>query len=255
MLEVAGLVKTYPTGDQALRGVSLTVKATEVVFVIGPSGAGKSTLIRCINRLVEPDAGSVRLDGVEITRLTGAELRRARRHMAMIFQEFNLVERLTVMENVLSGRLGYVGLWQAWRRRFPPEDVELAFETLARVGLAGSENKRADALSGGQRQRVGIARALVQRPKILLVDDPTSSLDPKPSEAVMALIARLAAEEQIPALVNIHDVALARRFAQRILGLNQGAFVFEGAPADLTREALDLIYRGAGEELASVLGA
>lgn len=253
MLEVAGLVKTYPTGDHALRGVSLTVKATEVVFVIGPSGAGKSTLIRCINRLVEPDAGSVRLDGVEITRLTGAELRRARRHMAMIFQEFNLVERLTVMENVLSGRLGYVGLWQAWRRRFPPDDIELAFETLARVGLAGSENKRADELSGGQRQRVGIARALVQRPKILLVDEPTSSLDPRTSEAVMALITQLAAEEQIPALVNIHDVGLARRFAQRILGLNQGAFVFEGVPADLTREALDLIYRGAGEELTSAL--
>ena len=255
MLEVSGLVKTYPTGDRALRGVSFTIKTAEVVFVIGPSGAGKSTLLRCINRLVEPDAGSVRLDGVEITRLTGVALRRARREMAMIFQEFNLVERLTVMENVLSGRLGYVGLWQAWRRRFPPEDVELAFETLARVGLAGFENKRADALSGGQRQRVGIARALVQRPKILLVDEPTSSLDPRTSEAVMALIARLAAEEQIPALVNIHDVALARRFAQRILGLNEGAFVFEGAPADLTREALDLVYRGAGEELTSALGA
>jgi hypothetical protein len=121
MLEVSGLVKTYPTGDRALRGVSFSIKTTEVVFVIGPSGAGKSTLLRCINRLVEPDAGSVRLDGVEITRLTGAELRRARRHMAMIFQEFNLVERLTVMENVLSGRLGYVGLWHAWRRRFPPK--------------------------------------------------------------------------------------------------------------------------------------
>ena len=255
MLEVAGLLKTYPTGDRALRGVSLTMKAAEVVFVIGPSGAGKSTLIRCINRLVEPDAGSIRLDGVEITRLTGAELRRARRHMAMIFQEFNLVERLTVMENVLSGRLGYVGLWQAWRRRFPPQDVELAFETLARVGLAGFENKRADALSGGQRQRVGIARALVQRPKILLVDEPTSSLDPRTSEAVMALITRLAAEEQIPTLVNIHDVALARRFARRILGLNQGLFVFEGAPESLTREALDLIYRGAGEELTAALGA
>ena len=163
MLEVSGLTKRYPGGDEALRGVSLAVGAHEVVFVIGPSGAGKSTLIRCVNRLVEPDGGSVRLDGVEITRLTGAELRRARRHMAMIFQEFNLVERLTVMENVLSGRLGYVGLWQAWRRRFPLEDVELAFETLARVGLAGFENKRADELSGGQRQRVGIARALVQR--------------------------------------------------------------------------------------------
>jgi phosphonate transport system ATP-binding protein len=255
MLEVSGLVKTYPAGDRALRGVSFTIKTTEVVFIIGPSGAGKSTLLRCINRLVEPDAGSVRLDGVEITRLTGVALRRARREMAMIFQEFNLVERLTVMENVLSGRLGYVGLWQAWRRRFPPEDVELAFETLARVGLAGFENKRADALSGGQRQRVGIARALVQRPKILLVDEPTSSLDPRTSEAVMALITRLAAEEQIPALVNIHDVALARRFAQRILGLNEGLFVFEGAPADLTREALDLVYRGAGEELTSALGA
>jgi phosphonate transport system ATP-binding protein len=173
--------------------------------------------------------------------------------MAMIFQEFNLVERLTVMENVLAGRLGYIGLWRAWRRRFPPEDVELAFETLARVGLGGFENKRADALSGGQRQRVGIARALVQRPKILLVDEPTSSLDPKTSEAVMALITRLAAEERIPALINIHDIALARQFAQRILGLNQGAFVFEGAPADLTREALDLIYRGAGEELTAAL--
>jgi phosphonate transport system ATP-binding protein len=255
MLEVTGLVKTYPAGDQALRGVSLTIKAADVVFVIGPSGAGKSTLIRCINRLVEPDAGSVRLDGVEITGLTGAELRRARRRMAMIFQEFNLVERLTVMENVLSGRLGYVGLWQAWRRRFPPEDVELAFDTLARVGLAGFESKRADALSGGQRQRVGIARALVQRPKILLVDEPTSSLDPRTSESVMALITQLTAEEQIPALINIHDVALARRFARRVLGLNQGVLVFEGAPEDLTREALDVIYRGAGEELTSALGA
>lgn len=254
MLEVAGLVKTYPSGDRALRGVSLSVKATEVVFVIGPSGAGKSTLIRCINRLVEPDAGSVRLDGLEITQLAGADLRRARRHMAMIFQEFNLVERLSVMENVLSGRLGYVGLWPAWRRRFPSEDVELAFETLQRVGLAGFENKRADELSGGQRQRVGIARALVQRPKILLVDEPTSSLDPKTSDAVMALITRLAGEEEIPALINIHDVPLARQFARRILGLNGGEFVFEGRPGDVTREALDLIYRGAGDELTSALG-
>ena len=234
--------------------MTLSVHATEVVFVIGSSGAGKSTLIRCVNRLVEPDQGSVRLDGLEITALRGAQLRRVRRHMAMIFQEFNLVERLTVMENVLSGRLGYVSLWQAWRRRFPPEDMELAFETLARVGLQGFENKRADELSGGQRQRVGIARALVQRPRILLVDEPTSSLDPRTSEAIMALITRLAAEERIPALINIHDVPLARQFARRILGLNRGVVVFEGTPADLTREALDEIYRGAGEELASAMG-
>ena len=253
MLEVSALAKRYPTGDEALRGVSLTVGNDEVVFVIGPSGAGKSTLIRCINRLVEPDAGSITLDGLEITTLPAADLRRARRQMGMIFQEFNLVERLTVMENVLSGRLGYVGLWQAWRRRFPPEDVAMAFATLRRVGLEGMENKRADALSGGQRQRVGIARALVQRPKILLVDEPTSSLDPKTSEAVMALITELADEERIPALINIHDVPLARRFARRIIGLSAGRVVFEGPPAALDRAALGVIYGGAGEELEGAL--
>ncbi len=253
MLEVSALAKRYPTGDEALRGVSLTVGNDEVVFVIGPSGAGKSTLIRCINRLVEPDAGSITLDGLEITTLSPADLRRARRQMGMIFQEFNLVERLTVMENVLSGRLGYVGLWHAWRRRFPPADVAMAFATLRRVGLEGMENKRADALSGGQRQRVGIARALVQRPKILLVDEPTSSLDPKTSEAVMALITELADEERIPALINIHDVPLARRFARRIIGLSAGRVVFEGPPAALDRAALGVIYGGAGEELEGAL--
>jgi len=214
------------------------------VFVIGPSGAGKSTLLRCLNRLVEPDGGSVKLDGVEVTALAGAALREARRAMGMIFQEFNLVERLTVMENVLSGRLGYVSTWQAWRRRFPPEAVEAAFRTLARVGLEGFENKRADALSGGQRQRVGIARALVQRPKILLVDEPTSSLDPRTSEAVMRLIVALADEDGIPALVNIHDVPLARAFARRVIGLRDGVIVYEGPVAGLTAETLARIYGG-----------
>ena len=253
MLEVAGLAKRYPTGDEALRGVSLSVAADEVVFVIGPSGAGKSTLIRCINRLVEPDAGSVRLDGQEVTGLPPDGLRRARRQMGMIFQEFNLVERLTVMENVLTGRLGYVPLWPAWRRRFPPEDVAAAFAVLRRVGLEGMENKRADALSGGQRQRVGIARALVQRPTILLVDEPTSSLDPRTSVAVMALITELAGEARIAALVNIHDVPLARRFARRIVGLSAGRVVFEGPAGALDREALRRIYGGADAELAEAL--
>jgi phosphonate transport system ATP-binding protein len=253
VLEVSGLTKRYPGGDEALRAVSLAVGAHEVVFVIGPSGAGKSTLIRCVNRLVEPDSGSVRLDGLELTTLAPAGLKLARQQMGMIFQEFNLVERLTVMENVLTGRLGYVSLWRAWRHRFPPSDVALAFDTLRRVGLEGMENKRADALSGGQRQRVGIARALVQRPKILLVDEPTSSLDPKTAEAVMALITQLAAEDRIPALVNIHDVPLARRFAQRIIGLNAGRVVFEGRPGDLDNVVLDRIYGGAPGELARAL--
>jgi phosphonate transport system ATP-binding protein len=245
VLEVTALDKTYPGGDHALRAVSFTVEGSDLVFVVGPSGAGKSTLLRCINRLVEPDRGSVRLDGEEITALEGAALRAARRRMGMIFQEFNLVERLTVMENVLSGRLGYVTLWQAWRRRFPPEDVEAAFATLARVGLEGFEGKRADELSGGQRQRVGIARALVQRPKILLVDEPTSSLDPRTSESVLRLIVDLAAEDRIPALVNIHDVPLARAFARRILGLREGAIVYDGPVEGLSPEALARIYGGA----------
>ena len=252
MLEVRELAKTYPGGDHALRSVSFTVEGHDAVFIIGPSGAGKSTLLRCINRLVEPDRGAVRLDGVEVTALRGAALREARRGMGMIFQEFNLVERLTVMENVLSGRLGYVSLWQAWRRRFPPEDVAVAFATLARVGLEGFEGKRADELSGGQRQRVGIARALVQRPKILLVDEPTSSLDPRTSESVMRLIVDLASEDRIPALVNIHDVPLARAFAKRIIGLREGAIVYDGPVAGLTRAALETIYGGALLEAGGV---
>jgi phosphonate transport system ATP-binding protein len=254
VLEVKGLDKRYPTGDHALRDVSFTVEGSDAVFVIGPSGAGKSTLLRCINRLVEPDRGTVQLDGVDITGLQGRELRMARRGMGMIFQEFNLVERLTVMENVLSGRLGYVTLWQAWRRRFPGDDVEAAFATLRRVGLEGFETKRADELSGGQRQRVGIARALVQRPKILLVDEPTSSLDPKTSEAVMALIVELAAEDGIPALVNIHDVRLARAFAHRIIGLRDGRIVYDGPAPDLTPDALVTIYGGAILEASASAG-
>jgi phosphonate transport system ATP-binding protein len=250
VLEVSGLAKTYPTGDHALRGVSFTVDGRDAVFVIGPSGAGKSTLLRCVNRLVEPDQGRVTLDGLDVTALDPRGLRAARRRMGMIFQEFNLVERLTVMENVLSGRLGYVGLWQAWRRRFPPDDVAAAYQTLARVGLEGFENKRADELSGGQRQRVGIARALVQRPQILLVDEPTSSLDPRTSETVMALITDLAAEDGIPALVNIHDVPLARTFARRIIGLAAGRIVFDGPPAALDELALARIYGASVRELA-----
>lgn len=256
MLDVTDLAKTYPPpqrgmmGDAALRGVSLSVAGHDAVFIIGSSGAGKSTLLRCLNRLVEPDRGSVRLDGEEITALGGRALREARRRMAMIFQEFNLVERLTVMENVLSGRLGYVSLWRAWRRRFPAADVEAAYRTLARVGLEGFENKRADALSGGQRQRVGIARALVQRPRILLVDEPTSSLDPRTSEAVLRLIVELAAEDGIPALINIHDVPLARLFARRVIGMREGVIVYDGPAEGLTPDALERIY-GARSALAA----
>jgi phosphonate transport system ATP-binding protein len=165
--------------------------------------------------------------------------------MGMIFQEYNLVERLTVMENVLSGRLGYVSFWKAYRRKFPPEDVVAAFELLDRVGLTGYQNTRADALSGGQRQRVGIARALMQKPDLLLVDEPTASLDPKTAREIMRLLVELAHDRGTPALVNIHDVALAQAFSDRIIGLRQGAIVFDGTANDVTEAVLTEIY---GEE-------
>ena len=245
MLRLEGLAKRYRTGDLALDGVDLEVPAGQVMGLIGPSGAGKSTLIRCINRLVEPSAGRIFLKEQELTGLGRMALRQARRRMGMIFQEFALVERLTVMENVLSGRLGYVGFWRSLTRRFPPADIAKAFATLDRVGLMEHVDKRADALSGGQRQRVGIARALVQDPDMLLVDEPTASLDPKTSRQIMRLICEVCAERQLAAIVNIHDVNLAQMFVQRIVGLRQGKVVFDGPAAALTPEVLTRIY---GEE-------
>ena len=176
--------------------------------LIGPSGAGKSTVIRCINRLVEPTAGTVMLNGANITALGSRDLRRARRRMGMIFQEYALVERLSVKENVLSGRLGYVGFSQSFMRKFPQSDVDQAFQLLARVGLDHMVDKRADELSGGQRQRVGICRALIQNPDLLLVDEPTASLDPKTSRQIMRLIKELCGERKLSAIINIHDVPL-----------------------------------------------
>jgi phosphonate transport system ATP-binding protein len=212
--------------------------------VIGPSGTGKSTLIRCINRLVEPTAGSVLFQGHDLVTLSGRELREARRGIGMVFQEYNLVERLTVMENLLTGRLGYVAPLKAWLRRFPPSDIEEAFDLLNVVGLSGFANQRADSLSGGQRQRVGIARAVMQQPKLLLADEPTSSLDPKTSVEIMSLMRDLGTAKNIPIIVNMHDVELARRFADRIIGMSGGRVVYDGAPADLTDEHLKTIYGG-----------
>ncbi|MBB6645195.1 phosphonate ABC transporter ATP-binding protein [Halobellus ruber] len=245
MLRVTDLRKTYPTGDEALKGVTMSVEGSETVAMIGPSGAGKSTFIRCVNRLTEPSGGEVSLDDTELTGLGNDALRSARRDIGMIFQEYNLVERLTVMENVLTGRLGYVSAWQAFRRSFPPEDVERAYEILDRVGLDEMENKRVDELSGGQRQRVGIARAVIQQPKILLVDEPTSSLDPETSNTVMRLLTDIAAEREVPVLINIHEVDLAMEHADRIVGLHDGELVFEGPPSELDQRGLDQVYRGA----------
>jgi phosphonate transport system ATP-binding protein len=245
MLTLTGVSKRYQTGELALSDIDLTIPAGQVIALIGPSGAGKSTLIRCVNRLIEPTDGKVRLDGEDITRVRGAKLRQARRQIGMIFQNYALVERLSVMENVLSGRLAYVGFWRSYFRRFPKSDIKQAFHLLQRVGLETMFDKRGDALSGGQKQRVGIARALMQNPKLLLVDEPTASLDPKTSRQIMRLICDLCREQQLAAIINIHDVVLAQQFVDRVVGLRAGRIVFDGSPQDLSPAILTSIY---GEE-------
>ncbi|MFH5925441.1 phosphonate ABC transporter ATP-binding protein [Roseomonas xinghualingensis] len=247
-LDIRGLTKEYVAGKPVLRNLDLSIGAEGITAIIGPSGTGKSTLLRCINRLVEPTKGEIRLTGAEgsidVAKLRGRALRLARRRIGMVFQEYNLVERLSVMENVLCGRLGYVPLWRAWLRKYPEQDIARAFQLLDAVGLPEHATRRADALSGGQRQRVGIARALMQRPDLLLADEPTSSLDPRTSVEVLEMLTNLAGAEGVPVIINIHNVALAKRYAKRIVGMSGGAIVFDGKPEDLEDSHLSQIYGG-----------
>jgi len=243
ILEVRNLNARYSKGGpQILSDVSFDVESDDFFAIIGPSGAGKSTLIRCINFLVRPSNGSILFDGTEVTSLAGKELRMVRRDIGMIFQEFNLIDRMSVIDNVLSGRLGYVGNFRALFRAFPKQDIERALQLLQRVGLSDQVDKRADELSGGQRQRVGIARALMQEPKLLLLDEPTSALDPKISREVMGLIKNMAQEFGVPCLCNIHDVKLAMEFCNKIIGLQDGVKMFDGPTEQMDQSQLDKIY-------------
>lgn len=243
ILEVRDLRIRYSrSGPEILKGISFNVEQDDFFAIIGPSGAGKSTLIRCINRLVEPDSGAVILNGKNITKAGTRELRKARRNMGMIFQEFNLVERMSVMDNVLSGRLGYIGNVRSLFRLYPRSDIQKALELLERVGLGDFVDRRADELSGGQRQRVGIARALIQQPQLLLVDEPTSSLDPKISREVMGMIKNMSEEAGVPVLCNIHDVQLALDFSNKVIGLQDGIKKFEGPTNEVDKSTLEEIY-------------
>lgn len=246
VLTIQGLTKAYKPGVPVLKGIDLEFCESGLTAIIGPSGTGKSTLIRIINRLVNPTTGSILFKNEDLAKIEGRQLREARRRIGMVFQEYNLVERLTVMENLLTGRLGYISPFKAWLRKFSAADIEQAYQLLDVIGLGSFANQRADSLSGGQRQRVGIARALMQNPEILLADEPTSSLDPKTSVEIMELLKHQGLEKNIPVLVNIHDVELGRRYADRIIGMTGGYVVFDGAPEQLTDDHLKLIYGGEG---------
>jgi len=243
-LSIHHLSKEYTRGKPVLRDINLDFDARGFTAIIGPSGTGKSTLIRCINRLVEPTSGEIFFLGRDLVTLSGRALREARRQIGMVFQEYNLLERLTVMANLLCGRLDYVAPLNAWLRRFPQIDIDAAFDLLDVVGLSGFANQRADTLSGGQRQRVGIARAVMQHPQLMLADEPTSSLDPKTSVEIMTLVRDLGTAKNIPIIVNMHDVELAKRFADRIVGMSDGSVVYDGAPSGLTDDHLKSIYGG-----------
>lgn len=243
MLEIKDVRVVYPNGTEALKSVTMTVKSNEIVAIIGRSGAGKSTLLRAINGLQPVTSGSITLDGVEVTSLPPKELRNIFRQVGFIWQEHNLVGRLTANMNVLTGRLGYSDGLLAALGYFNREHRQVAMRSLERVGMLHRAKYRADRLSGGEKQRVNIARAISQKPKVLLADEPVASLDPELSWTVMADLARVAREEGVPTLINLHQVELAKSFADRLVGIAQGVVVFDGPPEDLTTEAEARIYR------------
>jgi phosphonate transport system ATP-binding protein len=248
MLQIQHLVKDYPGGVRALDDVSITVKDGEFLVLIGLSGSGKSTLLRCINRLVEPTSGRIVLDGVDVTAASHADMRRVRRSVGMIFQQFNLVKRSTVLTNVLSGRLGYVSGWHSMVNHFGADDYRRATINLERVGLRDRAYNRADRLSGGQQQRVGIARALMQEPRIMLADEPVASLDPATSHSVLKYLQQIN-RDGMTVICSLHFLSLARTYGTRVIALKAGQLVFDGLPSEIDEHRFREIY---GEDAVEV---
>jgi phosphonate transport system ATP-binding protein len=249
LLRVENLTKIFPDGTEALHNVSFDVQDGEFLAVIGLSGSGKSTLLRCINRLIDPTEGRVTWDDLDITAAQGKGLRHIRRQIGMIFQQFNLVKRSSVMVNVLSGRLGYANPWTSLVHRFSSADHQRAIAALERVGISEKADNRADQLSGGQQQRVGIARALMQEPRLMLADEPVASLDPVLAHSILRYLELLNQQDGITVLCSLHFLDLVHRYATRVIGLKDGELVFDGLPSELTRERFKEVY---GEEAEMV---
>lgn len=242
MLEVKNLTKIYDGGVLALDNVSFSIDQGEFLAVIGLSGSGKSTLLRCINRLIDPTEGQVIWDGVDITSANQSELRLIRRKIGMVFQHFNLVTRSKVITNVLAGRLGYVNPAMSLFNRFPERDTQAALNQLERVGIADQANKRADELSGGQQQRVGIARAMIQEPEMILVDEPVASLDPVLAHSIMQYLEHINQEDGVTVLCSLHFLDLVHRYADRAIALNEGKLMFDGSPGEIDDQKFKEIY-------------
>ncbi len=254
MLEVKNLTKVYDDGTIALRDVSFTVEEGEFLVIIGLSGSGKSTLLRCINRLVEPTEGQILWKGADITAADPTELRKIRRKIGMIFQQFNLVRRSNVITNVLAGRLGYVNQWSSLLHRFPQKERRKALEALERLGITDQAYKRADELSGGQQQRVGIARALMQDPEVILADEPVASLDPVLAHSILEHLEDLNQEDDITILCSLHYLDLVQRYATRVIGLRAGRIVYHGSREQIRAMSDEEFKEIYGEEAVRVGG-
>ncbi len=249
MLKIEHLTKVYDDGTRALDGVSFEVPDGQFLIIIGLSGSGKSTLLRCVNRLIEPTSGRVLWNDIDVTAAPQDELRHIRRRIGMIFQHFNLVRRSKVLTNVLAGRLGYTSPAWSLVNHFSKADMEQAMKSLNRVGIASQAQKRADELSGGQQQRVGIARALMQDPELMLVDEPVSALDPATSHSIMRYLEELNKADGVTILCSLHFLSLARAYADRIIALKDGRIVFDGPPAEIDDHRFREIY---GEDAEQV---
>lgn len=242
IMSIENLNKEYSKGKSVLKDVNFEIKQGELLSIIGPSGAGKSTLLRSINRMIEPTSGKITFDNKNITNVKGRELRNMRTNIGMIFQHYNLVDRLSVFENVMHGTLGYKNSLQGIFSLYTESEKEEAIDIITELGIEDHIYKRCDELSGGQKQRVGIARALVQKPKIILCDEPIASLDPSSSRVIMEHLRKICSEKGITVIVNLHQVDVAKNYSDRIIGLNSGEIVFNGHPSEINKEVIQAVY-------------